>query len=70
MEWVLVLLMYSADVKEPQYVDKVAVRMKGPMNRYCKKDDAGNYVLRQPTEGTDKLIVRNQCVSVKDWRGE
>ena len=70
MEWVLVLFMYTADKTNPEYVDKVAVHMKGPMSLYCKKDKDGNYVLKKPLEGTDNHKVYNQCVTLKHWRGE
>ena len=70
MEWVLVLFMYTTDKKDPEYVDKVAIHMKGPMTSYCKKNSNGHYVLRKPLEGTDYHKVYNQCVTLKHWRGE
>lgn len=71
MDWILVLFLFVGD--KPNYetfVDKVAIPMKGPMEQYCRRDRDGNYVLKHKTEGSDHHKIYNQCVTVKQWRGE
>ena len=64
--WFLVIFL---SLPNGDWVDKVAVPMKGTVEQNCVKDKFGFWRYPRPLEGMDTHKVVTICVTERHWRG-